>query len=280
MKLLRYGPKGAEKPGLLQPDGTLRDLSEVTGDFAGEGVSLEVMDRLRALDPESLPKVKDTPRVGCALGAVPNFYCVGLNYHQHAIEMGMAPPQEPVLFNKSASCLAGPLDPLVIPQGATKLDWEVELGIVIGRGGFAIPQADALDHIAAYCVANDVSERVWQMEHGGQWAKGKSGPGFGPVGPWLVTPDEVADVQNLKLWLSVNGERMQDSDTSDMIFGVAEIVSYVSRFMPLVPGDLIATGTPEGVGHGMTPERFLHPGDVIELEIEGLGRHRQTVVSG
>lgn len=277
MKLLRYGPEGRERPGVLDADGRVRALSGP--DFEGKGVSLERLDSLRGMDIDNLPLVEDPGRIGACLASVPNFFCIGLNYAKHAAEAGMAVPSEPILFSKASSALSGPYDPVVIPRGSQKSDWEVELGVVIGREALYVSEAEALEHVSGYCVVNDVSERSFQIEKGGQWIKGKSAPGFGPTGPWLVTADEVADPQALRLSLSLNGEVMQDSNTDDMIFGVAEIVSYMSRFMKLQPGDVIATGTPSGVGMGMKPPRFLCPGDVMELEVEGLGRQRQEAVA-
>jgi len=275
MKLLRYGPIGKEKPGLLDADGKIRDLSAHTADLAGEAVSLAALDTLRGIDPASLPLVEGNPRIGACLATVPNFHCVGLNYVKHAQESNLPIPEEPVLFSKATSCLSGPYDPVIIPKGSEKTDWEVELGIVIGKHAEHVSEADALSYVSGYCLINDVSERAFQIEMGGQWVKGKSAPTFGPIGPWLVTADEVPDPQALRLWLSLDGKVLQDSNTSDMIFGVANIVSYMSRFMALVPGDIISTGTPSGVGLGMKPQRYLKPGEVMELEIEGLGRQRQ-----
>lgn len=277
MKLLRFGPAGQEKPGMIDAEGTLRDLSGVIGDLAGDAVSLSALDRLRALDPNSLPIHEAPPRIGACLAWVPNFLCVGLNYGKHAAETGATPPKEPILFNKTSSALSGPDDAVVIPKDSQKADWEVELGVIIGEVTEHVSEAEALSRVAGYCTINDVSEREFQQERGGQWTKGKSAPTFGPIGPWLVTADEVPDPQDLPLWMSLNGEMMQKSSTSDMIFSVAEIVSYMSRFMRLVPGDIIATGTPEGVGLGMKPPRFLKPGDVMELGVEGLGTQRQEV---
>ncbi|WP_439110494.1 fumarylacetoacetate hydrolase family protein [Lentibacter sp.] len=278
MKLLRYGPVGHEKPACLDASGTMRDLSGVVADFEGEGVSLEALDALKRLDLEALPVVDGAPRIGAALARVETFYAIGLNYAQHAAEAGMEPPKEPILFNKSASCLAGPNDALTLPKGSEKSDWEVELGVVIGRRAQNVSVDDALSYVAGYCVINDLSERAYQIERGGQWTKGKSAPGFGPVGPYLVTADEVPDPQALGLRLSLNGEMVQDNFTSDMIFSVAEIIAHMSEFMALVPGDVIATGTPEGVGMGMKPQRFLRSGDVMELEIDGLGKQRTEVL--
>ena len=278
MKLVRHGSKGREKPGIVDADGQVRDLSGMAGDFSGGGVSLAELDAIRKIDPSSLPTV-DGPRIGQCLASVPNFYCIGLNYVEHARETGAEPPSEPVLFSKATSCLSGPYDPVVIPRGSQKTDWEVELGVVIGHKAHCVSVEAALAHVAGYCVVNDVSERAFQTEMGGQWIKGKSAPTFGPVGPWLVTADEVPDPQALDLGLSVNGEKLQGSNTGDMIFTVAEIISYMSRFMDLVPGDLISTGTPFGVGLGMNPQRFLKPGDVMELFVDGLGSQRQEAVS-
>ncbi len=279
MKLLRFGPKGAEKPGILDAQGRVRDLSGRVEDFAGAGVSLEALDELRAIDVESLPLVEEPGRIGACLRWVPNFYCIGLNYAKHAAETGAQPPAEPIIFNKATTALSGPNDPIIIPRNSVKTDWEVELGVVIGKRALYISEDEALDHVAGYCTINDVSEREFQIERGGTWMKGKSAPSFGPCGPYLVTADEVPDPQALKLSLSLNGEVVQDSDTSDMIFSVRQIVAYMSNFMELIPGDVIATGTPSGVGMGMNPQRFLRPGDVVELEVEGLGRQRQEAVA-
>ena len=279
MKLLRWGPKGAEKPGMLDASGGVRDLSGTLGDLAGDALTPASLDRLRGIDPASLPLV-DAPRQGACLSRVPTFHAIGLNYGLHADESGMAHPKEPIVFSKASSCLAGPNDPLTIPKDSVKTDWECELGVVIGQVTEHVSEAEALSRVAGYCVVNDVSEREWQQERGGQWVKGKSAPGFGPTGPWLVTADEIPDPQALRIWLTLNGgEGKQDSNTSDMIFSVAEIISYLSRFMRLVPGDLICTGTPSGVGMGMKPQRFLRPGDVLELGVEGLGSQRQEAVA-
>jgi 2-keto-4-pentenoate hydratase/2-oxohepta-3-ene-1,7-dioic acid hydratase in catechol pathway len=279
MKLMRVGPKGQERPTLVDAEGTIRDLSGVVPDFAGEGVSLEALDRIRALDPVTLPALPEGARIGACLASVPTFHCIGLNYAKHAAETGGKPPREPILFTKASSSLSGPNDAVILPPGSEKSDWEVELGVVIGKPCWQVSEADGLSHVAGYCVVNDLSEREWQMERGGQWVKGKSAPGYGPCGPWLVTADEVPDPQALRLSLDLNGETVQDSDTSDMIFSVAEIISYMSRFMLLVPGDLIATGTPSGVGLGMEPKRFLRPGDSLALRVEGLGEQRQEIVA-
>ncbi|HEY7384019.1 MAG TPA: fumarylacetoacetate hydrolase family protein [Beijerinckiaceae bacterium] len=279
MKLLRYGQPGAEKPGLLDAEGRIRDLSAHTADFAGETVSIKAIDKLRALDAATLPLVDGSPRIGACVAWTPNFHAVGLNYAKHAAESGMQPPAEPVLFSKATTSLSGPNDPVVQPKDSIKLDYEVELGIVIGAAAEYVSEADALSYVAGYCVINDISERVFQLERLGQWVKGKSAPGFGPSGPWLVTADEVGDPQTLGCWLEVNGQMRQKSNTSDMIFGVAEIVSYMSRFMRLVPGDLIATGTPEGVALGMKPPVWLKPGDEMRLGIDKLGEQRQRIVA-
>lgn len=279
MKLLRFGPKGQEKPGILDSAGRVRDLTGKVGELAGEGVSLEALDAIRAVDVESLPVVETPGRIGSCVASVPNFFCIGLNYVQHAKETGAEPPKEPILFSKATSALSGPNDPVVIPRDSAKTDWEVELGVVIGKTALYVSEGDALSHVAGYCTINDVSERAFQAEMGGQWIKGKSAPSFGPVGPWLVTADEVPDPQKLDLRLSLNGEVVQDSNTDDMIFTVAEIISYMSRFFELQPGDVIATGTPPGVGMGMKPQRFVRPGDVMEVAVQGLGSQRQEAVS-
>ncbi|NBD30346.1 MAG: 2-hydroxyhepta-2,4-diene-1,7-dioate isomerase [Alphaproteobacteria bacterium] len=277
MKFLRFGDLGAERPGLLDGEGRVRDLSGVVADFAGPTVSNEALAELAAIDPEALPVVAQPGRIGACLAQVPNFFCIGLNYARHAAEAGLDAPTEPILFSKASSALSGPDDPVIIPRGSQKTDWEVELGVVIGREASYVGAADALSHVAGYCVVNDVSERSFQMDRGGQWIKGKSVPTFGPVGPWLVSADEVPDPQALGLSLTLNGEVMQDSTTADMIFPVAEIISHLSQFMILQPGDIIATGTPSGVGMGQRPQRFLRPGDLMELTVEGLGTQRQEV---
>lgn len=279
MKLLRFGPEGHEKPGILDDDGNVRDLSGKVDDFAGAAVSIDALDRIRAIDINDLPKVDAPGRMGSPLASVPNFYCIGLNYALHAKESGMPNPPEPILFSKATSSLSGPFDSVIIPRASVKSDWEVELGVVIGKTALYVNEDDALDYVAGYCTINDVSERSFQFDHQGQWIKGKSAPTFGPVGPYLVTADEVGDPQTLRVSLDLNGETVQDSNTNDMIFTVRQIISHVSRFMALVPGDIIATGTPSGVGLGMNPPRFLTPGDVMEVEVEGLGRQRQTAVA-
>ena len=279
MKLLRFGPEGQEKPGILDGDGNVRDLSGKVADFAGAAVSLEALDTIRALDVASLPLVENPGRIGCPLAWVPNFFCIGLNYALHAKESNMPEPPEPIIFSKASSALSGPFDPVIIPRNSVKGDWEVELGVVIGKPTLYVSEDDALDHVAAYCTINDVSEREFQIERQGQWIKGKSAPTFGPVGPYLVSADEVNDPQILRVSLDLNGETVQDSNTSDMIFSVRQIISHMSQFMQLMPGDIIATGTPSGVGMGMKPQRFLKPGDVMEIEVEGLGRQRQEAVA-
>ena len=277
MKLIRFGPKGREKPGLVATDGKLRDLSGHVADIGWNELSAAGQRRLRALDPANLPLVRGKPRLGVPFTGISKIVGIGLNYRAHALEAKMPIPTEPVVFMKATTCITGPSDPILMPIGSTKLDWEVELGIVIGSETRQVSEAKALDHVAGYCVFHDVSERAFQLERGGQWDKGKSCDSFGPIGPWLVTRDEVADPQRLRLWLEVNGERMQDSTTADMIFSCAEIVSYVSRFMTLLPGDVICTGTPQGVGIGRG--RFLQVGDRVRLGVEGLGEQEQTVVA-
>ena len=279
MKLLRIGPPGAERPALLHSDGSLRDLSTIVNDLAGDTLSPVALDRIRAVDPVTLPEMPAGDRIGPCIASTPSFHCIGLNYRKHAVEAGMEPPGEPILFNKAASALSGPNDPIIRPKDSTELDYEVELGVVIGQACEHVSEAEALSRVAGYCVVNDVSERAFQIRRLGQWVKGKSAPSFGPAGPWLVTADEVPDPQALDCWLEVNGQTRQRSGTGDMIFSVAEIVSYMSRFMRLVPGDLIATGTPEGVAMGMTPPGWLVPGDVVSLGIEGLGTQSQTVTA-
>lgn len=279
MKLLRYGPRDAEKPGLLDDEGTIRDLSAVADDIDGSVLSDEGLARLRDLDPTELPKVDAGGRLGPCIAGSGKFICIGLNYSDHAAETGAPVPPEPIIFMKATSAICGPNDDIWIPRGSEKTDWEVELGIVIGRGGKYIAEADAMAHVAGYCVINDVSERAFQTERAGQWTKGKSCDRFGPVGPWLVTRDEIFDPQSLAMWLKVNGETRQDGSTTTMIFGVAHLVSYLSNFMSLAPGDIISTGTPPGVGMGMKPPSYLKAGDVVELGIEGLGQQRQSCVA-
>ncbi len=279
MKLLRYGPPGHEKPGLLDRDGKIRDLAGVIGDIDGETLAPASLDRLQRTDPASLPLIAGMPRLGPCVGRVPKFIAIGLNYRQHAAETGAAIPKEPIIFMKATSSICGPDDDVVIPKGSQKTDWEVELGIVIGSLARYVAQADARRHIAGYCIVNDVSEREFQMERGGQWTKGKSADTFGPIGPWVVTADQVPDPGKLALWTEVNGKRVQNSNTGDLIFGIDEIVSYVSHFLTLMPGDVIATGTPSGVGLGMKPPQFLKPGDRMRLSVEGLGEQNQRVVA-
>ena len=278
MKLLRHGPKGHEKPAMLDAQGRVRDLSGVIADLRAEMLAPEGLAPLRAIDPASLPLVAKPGRIAPPWSGMGKFICVGLNYADHAAESGMPVPAEPVLFTKHTSTVIGCNDPVVLPQGSVKTDWEVELGVVIGRTARYVSEADALDHVAGYCVVNDISEREYQLERGGTWDKGKGCDTFGPVGPWLVTSDEVADPQQLSMWLEVNGKRYQNGSTRTMVFGVAHLVSYISRFMTLYPGDLISTGTPPGVGMGCKPESvFLKINDKIELSIEGLGVQNQTV---
>jgi 2-keto-4-pentenoate hydratase/2-oxohepta-3-ene-1,7-dioic acid hydratase in catechol pathway len=279
MKLLRYGPPGQEKPGLLDGDGRIRDLSGVVPDIAGEALAAAPLDRLRRLDPSSLPIVPGAPRLGPCVGAVPKIVAIGLNYRMHAQETGAAIPKEPIFFMKAISSICGPDDDVIIPKGSQKTDYEVELGIVIGSLARHVSQPAARRHIAGYCVVNDVSEREFQMERGGQWTKGKSADTFCPIGPWLVTADDVPDPGKLALFTEVNGERRQNSNTADLIFGVDEIVSYVSQFLTLQPGDVIPTGTPSGVGLGFKPPRFLKPGDRMRLSVEGLGEQNQRLVA-
>ncbi len=279
MKLLRFGPVGQEKTGIMDADGQVRDLSAHVPDLSGPAVALEALDEIRTIDISTLPVVTDPGRIGSCLSSVRNFFCIGLNYALHAKESGMDAPAEPIIFSKATSALSGPNDDVIIPRTSEKGDWEVELGVVIGKTALYVSEEDALHYVAGYCTINDVSERSFQTERGGQWIKGKSAPTFGPTGPYLVTADEVGDPQNLRVTLKLNGDTVQDSNTSDMIFSVREIVSYMSSFMELRPGDIIATGTPSGVGMGMKPQRFLRPGDVMEVEVEGLGAQKQTAVA-
>ncbi|ANY77014.1 2-hydroxyhepta-2,4-diene-1,7-dioate isomerase [Microvirga ossetica] len=279
MKLVRFGAAGQEKPGLVDSQGQIRDLSGLVPDIAGKSLSAETLDRIRQTDPGSLPLAPSGQRLGACVGQVRNFIAIGLNYADHAAETGAAIPAEPIVFNKAPSCIVGANDDVVIPRGSQKTDWEVELAIVIGERASYIGANEALDFIAGYCVCNDVSEREYQLERGGTWTKGKGCPTFGPLGPWLVTKDEIPDPQNLSMWLDLNGERVQDGSTKTMIFNVAQIVSYLSHFMILEPGDVITTGTPPGVGMAMKPARFLKAGDVVLLGIEGLGEQRQRFVA-
>ncbi|HQY43128.1 MAG TPA: fumarylacetoacetate hydrolase family protein [Paracoccaceae bacterium] len=282
MKLLRYGPVGQEKPGLLDDTGRVRDLSAHVDDIAGSVLLPEGLGRLAALDPATLPLVAGTPqaglRLGPCVGRIGKFICIGLNYADHAAESGLQVPPEPVIFNKWTSAVVGPDDTVEIPRGSQKTDWEVELAVVIGKGGKYIAEADALTHVAGYCVANDVSEREYQIERAGTWDKGKGCDTFGPIGPWLVTPDEMADVANLKMWLEVDGRRFQNGSTATMVYKVPFLISYVSRFMSLQPGDVISTGTPPGVGMGQKPPVYLKGGEVMRLGIDGLGTQTQHVI--
>lgn len=278
MKLLRYGPPGQERPGLLDTQGRLRDLSGLLPDLDGAALHPASLQALRALDTSTLPLVPGQPRLGCPVAGVGKFIAIGLNYADHAREAGLPIPAEPIIFMKATSCLSGPDDPVMLPRGALKTDWEVELGVVIATRARYVTEEQALSHVAGYCVVNDVSERNYQLERGSQWDKGKGCDSFGPVGPWLVTADEVPDPQALDLWLDLNGQRMQAGNTATMIFGVARLISYVSEFMTLLPGDILTTGTPPGVGSGHRPPVFLRAGDVMELGIQGLGRQSQRVV--
>lgn len=280
MKLLRYGPVGEEKPGLLDNDGVVRDLSGYVEDIADAALTPEGLERLSGIDPSTLTAVEDIQRLGPCVGGVGKIPCIGLNYRDHAAEMGHDIPTEPVMFMKATSALCGPTDDIIIPKGSTKLDWEVELAIIIGKPGKNIAEADAMDHVAGYALLDDVSERAFQIERGGQWLKGKSADTFAPLGPWLVTKDEVLDPHALDIWLSVDGDRMQNGNTRTMIFPVQTVVSYVSEFMSLQSGDVIATGTPPGVGGGRKPPRFLKAGEVVTLGISGLGEQRHVVVDG
>ena len=279
MKLLRYGEMGQERPALLDANGQIRDLSGAVDDIAEETLTPEGLARLEEIDPATLPLVEGEPRIGACVGHVGKLICVGLNYADHAAEAGMDLPPEPILFMKATSSICGPNDDIRIPRGSEKTDWEVELGIVIGKEARYLEPEDAMDHVAGYCVVNDISERAFQVERAGQWVKGKSADTFGPIGPWMVTRDEVADPQDLGLWLSVDGQKYQDGTTRTMVFGVAHLVHYISQFMSLQPGDIIATGTPPGVGMGQTPQTFLRAGQVMELGIEGLGQQRQRAIA-
>lgn len=277
MKFLRYGPRGAEKPGILDEQGNVRDLSGLVGDIAGD--VLMDLNRFNDLDIDSLPLVEGAPRIGACVGGIGKFMCIGLNYSDHAKESGMPVPPEPILFMKASSAICGPNDPILIPRGSEKTDWEVELGVVIGKRAKYVEEADALDHVAGYCVINDVSERAFQLEHEGQWTKGKSCDNFGQTGPWLVTPDEVGNPHDLSIWLEVNGESVQNSSTKNMIYGVAHLVAYLSTFMTLEPGDVISSGTPSGVGMGFNPPRYLKAGDQVKLGIEKLGQQNQVCIA-
>lgn len=275
MKLMRVGPLGQEKPAILDKDGKVRDLSAHVTDIGGAAISPEGLAKIAALDPASLPEIA-VDRIGACVAGTGKFICIGLNYSDHAAETGATVPPEPVIFMKAASAICGPDDDVLIPRTSEKTDWEVELGVVIGKTAKYVSEADAMDYVAGYCVSHDVSERAFQTERAGQWTKGKSCDTFGPIGPWLVTKDEISDPQNLKMWLSVNGKMMQDGSSKTMVYGVAHLVSYLSQFMSLHPGDVISTGTPPGVGLGMKPPQFLKAGDVVELGIEGLGTQKQT----
>lgn len=279
MKLLRYGPVGQEKPGLMDEDDNIRDLSAHVDDISGDVLLPKGLEKIAALNVSDLPVIEGSPRLGACVGNIGKFMCIGLNYTDHAAESGMPVPEEPILFAKFNSAISGPNDDVIMPRGSTKLDWEVEFGIVIGSKTKYISESQALEHIAGYCVINDVSERAYQLDGTGQWVKGKACDSFGPIGPWLVTKDEISDPQNLRLWLEVNGTRYQDGNTSTMIFSAAHIVSYLSNLFTLYPGDVIATGTPPGVGSGMKPPVFLQVGDKMRLGIDGLGEQNQVVVA-
>ena len=279
MKLLRHGPTGAEKPGLMHSDGTIRDLSGHVPDIAGAALSDAGIAALRGIDAASLPIVPASTRLGPCVGGTGKFICIGLNYADHAAESGMTVPPEPIIFMKATSAIVGPNDPIIIPRTSVKTDWEVELAVIIGTKAKYVTEDQALSHVAGYAITNDVSERAFQTERSGQWTKGKSCDNFGQIGPWLVTRDEVADPQNLKMWLTVNGQMMQNGSTTTMVYGAAFLVSYLSQFMTLHPGDVISTGTPPGVGMGQKPPRFLRAGEVVELGIEGLGKQRQDVLA-
>jgi 2,4-didehydro-3-deoxy-L-rhamnonate hydrolase len=278
MKLLRYGSAGKEKPGILDAEGKIRDLSDYVHDIGGEVLWPKNLAKLRKINVEKLPKVRGNPRIGACVANPQKFIAIGLNYSDHAAESGLAVPPEPVVFTKQVSCVCGPNDAITIPPKSKKSDWEVELGVIIGTRAKNIKKSDALKHVAGYCTINDLSEREFQVERAGQWTKGKSYDTFGPIGPWLVTSDEVKDPQKLHLWLELNGKRVQDGNTSTMVFGVAHIVAYLSQFFTLLPGDIITTGTPPGVGMGMKPQRFLKPGDKMRVGIDGLGEQTQVVV--
>lgn len=279
MKLVRYGQTGKEKPGLIDSNGKIRDLSGQIPDFTGATLGRKALAKLSKVKIDKLPLVRGRPRIGPCVGKVGNFIAVGLNYADHAAETGAAIPKEPILFNKAPSCIVGPNDDVMIPKGSQKTDWEVELAIVIGERCSYVSEADAMSVVAGFCICNDVSERAYQTEGTGQWMKGKGCPTFGPLGPWLVTPDEIKDVQKLGMWLEVNGRRMQTGSTATMIFNVRFLVSYISRFMQLEPGDVITTGTPPGVGMGMKPPVYLKPGDIVRLGIDGLGEQKQLMTA-
>jgi len=280
MKLVRFGEKGREKPGLVDSSGTIRDASSVTADYAGETVGLDALAALLKVDPSTLPAVPADTRIGSCVAHPGHFIAVGLNFTDHAEETGNPIPFEPVLFSKAPSCLSGPNDDVVLPPDSVKTDWEVELAFVVGKGGYRIPREEALSHVSGYCICNDVSERAWQAEGTGQWIKGKSAPTFGPLGPWLVTPDEVGDVNDLAMFLDVNGERMQTGSTKTFIFDIATLISFISHRFAIEVGDVVTTGTPPGVGLGMKPPKFLKPGDTMHLGIAKLGEQRQKVTGG
>jgi 2-keto-4-pentenoate hydratase/2-oxohepta-3-ene-1,7-dioic acid hydratase in catechol pathway len=279
MKLLRYGPVGREKPGLLDGDGNIRDLSAVVSQIDSQLLAPRELAKLRKIDPATLPRVRGNPRLGVPYIGIGKFLAIGLNFSDHAAESNMPVPAEPIVFTKATTCITGPNDGIVIPRNSTKTDWEVELGVVIGTRAQYVEQNDALKHVAGYCIVNDISERNFQLERGSQWDKGKGCDTFGPIGPYLVTTDEITDPQTLDMWLDVNGEKRQRGNTRTMVFGVAHLVSYISQFMTLLPGDIITTGTPPGVGMGMKPQQFLKPGDVVTLGIAGLGEQRQQVTA-
>jgi len=280
MKLLRYGNPGQEKPGMLDQNGTIRDLSNIVEDIAGDVLLPEGLEKLKNLDPGSLPTIEGSPRMGACVSGIGKFICIGLNYSDHAEETGAKVPPEPIIFSKATSAVCGPDDDIIIPRNSVKTDWEVELGVVIGKPAKYVEESSALDHVAGYCVINDVSEREFQSERQGQWVKGKSCDSFGPTGPWLVTPDEAGDPQNLKLWLDVDGKRYQDGSTKTMVYGVAFLIHYLSQFFTLHPGDVISTGTPPGVGLGQKPDPvFLRPGQTIRLGVEGLGIQTQKTIA-
>jgi 2-keto-4-pentenoate hydratase/2-oxohepta-3-ene-1,7-dioic acid hydratase in catechol pathway len=278
MKLLRYGPKGKEKPGIIDQDGKIRDLSAHVTDITGDTISPKSLAKIKKIKLETLPLVKGKPRIGSCVANPQKFIAIGLNYADHAAESGLQVPPEPVVFTKQVSCLSGPNDDVTIPAKSKKSDWEVELGVIIGTKAKNISKKDALKYVAGYCTINDLSEREWQVERAGQWTKGKSYDTFGPIGPWLVTTDEVKDPQNLNLWLELNGKRVQNGSTKTMVYGVAHIVAYLSEFFTLMPGDIITTGTPPGVGMGMKPPKYLKPGDKMKICVEGLGEQNQVVV--
>tara|TARA_B100000767_G_scaffold275597_1_gene313606 strand:- start:87 stop:935 length:849 start_codon:yes stop_codon:yes gene_type:complete len=279
MKLLRHGAIGTEKPGMLDENGVIRDLSGIVPDIAGAVLSDAGLQAIRDVDPGTLPVVPVDTRLGPCVAGTGKFICIGLNFADHAAESGLEVPPEPVMFMKATSAICGPNDPIIIPRGSEKTDWEVELAVIIGKRAKYVSEADAMDYVVGYAVTNDVSERAFQIERAGQWTKGKSCDNYGQIGPWLVTRDDVADPQNLPMWLTVNSKKMQDGSTSTMVYGVAHVVSYLSQFMSLHPGDVISTGTPPGVGMGQKPQQYLRPGDVVELGIEGLGSQRQRVIA-